>query len=190
MKIQQMTQYMADNVHDIKKYSPKSSDTFFFDNNIWMYLFCPLGNYNISKQKSFSAFLQSITTSRGTIFINSLILSEFSNSYLKMDSKRWKEETKNYDANYKKDYIGTTRYQDTVSEIKRNINEILKFCDKSSDNFNAVNLNNIFGHFSHIDFNDSYYLELANIDNLKIVTDDGDFVNYNGHNIEIITLIN
>lgn len=190
LKIQQTMQYMANNVLDIKKYSPKSSDIFFFDNNIWMYLFCPLGNYNINKQKSFSAFLQSVTSSRGTIFINSLILSEFTNRYLRMDFEQWKNETKKYNADFKNDYVGIARYQETVSEIKRNINEILKFCHKSSDNFNAVNLNKILEHLSHIDFNDSYYLELANIDNMKIVTDDGDFASYDGHDIEIITLIN
>lgn len=181
---------MAGKVQDIKEYSPKSSDIFFFDNNVWMYLFCPLGNYNINKQKNFSSFLQSVTTSRSTIFINSLILSEFTNRYLRIDFDLWKNENSNYDAEFKKDYVGTTRYQDTVKEIKRNINQILKFCEKSSDNFNAVDLDKILEHLSHIDFNDSYYLEFANISNLKIVTDDRDFVSYQGHSIEVITSVN
>lgn len=185
-----MMQYMAAKIFDIKKYSPKSSDIFFFDNNVWMYLFCPLASFNISRQRNYSAFLQSISTSRSTIVINSLILSEFTNRYLRMDFEQWKNENDAFDASYKKDYIGTNRYQDTVAEIKRNINQILKFCEKFSDNFNAVNLNNILLHLSHIDFNDSYYLELAKLSNLKIVTDDADFINYDGHNIEIITSLN
>jgi predicted nucleic acid-binding protein len=181
---------MAAKIVDITKYSPKSSDIFFFDNNIWMYLFCPLANYNKYRQKHYSSFLQSVNTSKSTIFINSLILSEFTNRYLRMDFEQWKVAQKKYDADFKTDYVGTVRYKDTVSEIKWNINKIMKLCEKASDNFNAINLDLIFNHFSNIDFNDSYYLELAKFSKWKIVTDDKDFVNYKGHDIEIIALLN
>lgn len=178
---------MAAKVIDITKYSPKSLDIFFFDNSVWMYLFCPLGRYNISKQRYYSAFLQSIHTSKSTIFISSMVLSEFANRYLRMDFERWKVETTNLAAVYKKDFIGTRRYSETIEEIKRNILQIMKFCDKTSDNFNAIELNLIFQHFSDIDFNDSYYIELAKLGNWKIVTDDKDFINYTSHDLEIIT---
>jgi len=45
-------------------------------------------------------------------------------------------------------------------------------------------------YLSHIDFNDSYYLELANLSKWKIVTDDTDFVSYKDHDVEIITMMN
>jgi hypothetical protein len=181
---------MAAKIVDITKYSPKSSDIFFFDNNVWMYLFCPLANYNKFRQKHYSSFLQSVNTSKSTIFISSLILSEFSNRYLRMDFEQWKDTQNKYDADFKADYVGTTRYKDTVIEIKRNVNQIMKFCEKSSDNFNAVGLEHIFNHFVNIDFNDSYYLELAKLSKWKIVTDDSDFVNYTKHDVEVITLMN
>lgn len=181
---------MATNIIDITKYSPKGSDVFFFDNNIWMYLFCPLGNYNIKRQRNYSSFLQSIETSHSAIFINSLILSEFTNRYLRMDFELWKNEEGFHDANFKKHYIGNDRYQDTVTEIKRQVKQIIALCEKSSDNFNAVDLDNILKHLTYIDFNDSYYLELANISGWKIVTDDSDFSTYEDHDIEIITYLN
>lgn len=177
---------MGANKIDITKYSPKSLDTFFFDNSVWMYLFCPLGSYNHSKQKNYSAFLQSIQTSRSTIFISSLILSEFTNRYLRMDFERWKVEIGNPSADFKRDYIGIQRYAETIDEIKRNIKEIMKFCDKTPDNFNAIEIDSIFQHVSDIDFNDSYYIELAKLDNWKIVTDDKDFVDCTTHDLEII----
>ena len=181
---------MAAKLTDITKYDPKSSDIFFFDNNVWMYLFCPLGNYNRSKQRCYSSFLQSITTSRSTIFISSMILSEFSNRNLRMDFNLWKDEAGMHGADFKRDYVGTTRYKETVEEIKSSINNIMKFCDKTSDNFNSIDLKNVFEHLSYIDFNDSYYLELAKNDKWKIVTDDSDFSKYTNHNIEILTLLN
>jgi ABC-type spermidine/putrescine transport system permease subunit I len=83
---------MGARVIEISNYTPKSLDIFFFDNSVWMYLFCPLGNYNRTKQKYYSSLLKSIKTSNSTIFICSLVLSEFSNRYLRMDFERWKEE--------------------------------------------------------------------------------------------------
>ena len=181
---------MATKLTDITKYDPKSSDIFFFDNNIWMYLFCPLANYNKNKQKCYSAFLQNVTTSRSTIFISSMVLSEFCNRNLRMDFNLWKDETSTPNADFKKDYVGTGRYMETVEEIKMNINKIMKFCDKASDNFNAIEIENVLLHFTHIDFNDSYYIELAKLDKWKIVTDDSDFSKYTNHNIEIVTMLN
>lgn len=181
---------MAANIINIKSYSPKSSDVFFFDNNIWMHLFCPIGNYNHSRQKMYSSFLQSVQTSRATIFICSLVISEFANSYLRMDFVQWKNTTKNYSADFKKDYIGSSQYSTTVDEIKIHINRIMKICEKSSDNFNAIDIKDIFTHLQSIDFNDSYYIELAKLDNWKIVTDDQDFTKYTNHNLDVITFFN
>lgn len=178
---------MAAKVIDITNYSPKSLDIFFFDNSVWMYLFCPLGSYNINKQKHYSSFLRSIESSKSTIFISSLVISEFANRYLRMDFERWKIETGKANANYKKDYIGIERYKDTIKEIMQSINYIMMFCQKSHDNFNAIELKKVFQHLSEIDFNDSYYIELATLGNWKIVTDDFDFVKYSNHNLEIIT---
>lgn len=178
---------MAAKISDVKSYSPKSSDNLFFDNNIWMYLFCPLGNYNQKKQKIYSSFFKEVQTAGSTIFISSLVLSEFSNRYLRMDFDLWKDNTGNHSAEFKKDYIGTEAYSDTVDEIKTQINTIMNFCDKTPDNFNAVNMDTILSHLKSIDFNDSYYLELAKSTKSKIVTDDRDFSTYTNHDIEIIT---
>jgi len=190
LKIRQIQRFMAAKIIDITKYSPKSSDVFFFDNNIWMYLYCPLGNYQKDKQKYYSSFLRSIKTSRSTIFINSLVLSEFANRYLRLDFIQWKNTTSNNSIDYKKDYVGTLRYKETVEEIKLQINQMMKICEKSSDNFNSIDLKNVLQHLTLIDFNDSYYIELAKGQNWKIVTDDKDFLTYQNHSVEIVTIVN
>jgi hypothetical protein len=178
---------MAAKVIDITQYNPTAIDSFFFDNSVWMYLFCPLGNYNSTKQKYYSSFLQSIKTSNGTIFISSLVLSEFANRYLRMDFERWKFENNNPTAKFKRDFVGTPRYNTTVEEIKRNINQIMRVCNKTHDNFNSIEIKSIFQHLPVIDFNDGYYIELAKLGNWKIVTDDKDFIKSSGHSLEIIT---
>ncbi|WP_462319702.1 PIN domain-containing protein [Marinilabilia sp.] len=178
---------MAANIIDIRSYTPSSSDLFLFDNNIWMYLFCPLGNYNQKRQDIYSSFLQSVKTASSTIFINSMVLSEFANSYLRMDFGQWKNDVGIPYADFKKSFVGSDRYSETVEEIKIQMQRILKLCDRTTDSFNAVDMSNIFGHFQAIDFNDSYYLELSRINKWKMVTDDRDFAKVDNHDVDSIT---
>ncbi len=189
-RVQPILQFMGPKISNISSYTPLFTDIFFFDTNIWMYLFCPLGNYNVKKQRIYSLFYSQLIQRKSTLFVNSLLLSEFSNAYLRLDFELWKKETQNYSAIFKKDFVGSARYGETVTEIKAGIQNILKFSEKSPDEFNALNIDNITQHLEFIDFNDSYYIELAKIKNWIIVTDDGDFTNYNKHNSQIITITN
>jgi len=65
----------------------------------------------------------------------------------------------------------------------------MRFCEKSPDNFNAINLKDVFTHLQKIDFNDSYYIELAKLGKWKIVSDDKDFTNYENHNLIVLTFV-
>lgn len=178
---------MAANKIDINKYQPKSGDCFYFDNNVWIYIFGALGNYNKDLQKTYSRFLNETLTARATIFINSMILSEFSNRILRFNYEEWKKKSWIDSPDYKRDFIGTQIYKDTVDEITIHINKILKITERGSDNFNAINVPNVLAHLKFIDFNDSYMIEMAALNRWKIVTDDGDFVKYQGHSVDIIT---
>lgn len=175
-------------VHSIEKYKPLASDSFFFDNNVWMYLFCPIGNYQRKKQDKYSSFLDILLTHKNTIFINSLVLSEFCNAYLRLDFDNWRKKPENsWKRDYKRDFVGTVQFKNTANEIKEVVKKILTFTEKGSDEFNAVNLDNIFNEFGVTDFNDSYYIELGRLKKYKIVTDDADFFKNNKLSIEVIT---
>lgn len=182
-----MTQFMAANVIDISRYAPKSSDIFFFDNNVWMYLFCPLGSYEQDRQNKYSAFLKEVKSSRGTIFLSSLILSEFVNRYLRLDFNQWKSSNSMHSAEFKRDYVKSDRYPKAVEIVKPLVSKILSICDKTPDNFNSLDIHQVLTHTSFVDFNDSYFIELLSKQNWKLVTDDSDFSNYSGHNLTVIT---
>lgn len=175
------------NVIDIKSYNPKSSDLFFLDNNIWMFLFCPIGNHSKTQQKVYSSFFQSIISAKATIFVNSLILSEFANSFLRIDFEQWKKKQQLYGANYKKDYIPTQQYKDTVSAITAAINNILSLSEKKPDDFHMINIDSICNNFQTVDFNDCYLVEFCRNNSLKLVTDDKDFQKISSPNISILT---
>ena len=175
-------------VYDIKSYIPSQLDSFIIDNNVWMFLFCPIGNSNKFKQRTYSKFIEFAKRNSSGLFINSLIVSEFFNSYLRLDFEVWKKEANNYTANYKNDYVGRERYIDTIFEIKQSLKNIMSLCEKMPDDFTSINFPNIIARTDQIDFNDSYYIEMANKSNLKIVTDDKDFQKFS-EKVDIITLI-
>ncbi len=158
----------------VRDYHIKSSDVFFFDNNIWMYLACPLGNYALYKQKAYSGFYSYVLERKNQIFINSLVLAEFSNRFLKLDfNLRYGNRAKQY--HYKKDYVGTKYYLDTIAVINAELHKIVSFCTRCSDEFNAINFEEVLQLFNEIGFNDSYYCHLAASKKWIIVTDDSDF---------------
>lgn len=160
---------------NIDDYEIKEGDTFFFDNNIWMYIFCPIGNHGGKRQRIYSKFLKYILSRKRHIYINSLILSEFANRYLKMDFDICNNtQTPQIFKNFKKDYVGSDQFKKTVSDIKKYLTQIIKICQRSSDEFNAINIDEIFKLFEKIGFNDSYYLFLSNKKNWIIVSDDSD----------------
>jgi len=169
---------MPNNISSVQDYSIKATDQFFFDNNIWMYLLCPLGNFNAARQKEYSKFLNYIQERGNHICLNSLVLSEFSNRYLRLEFDLVKMDPKNAGLfnNYKKDFVGSAEFKKTVTDIKIQMKNILKMCERFSDEFNHINFDEVLNLFSSIGFNDSYYLHFAKRKGLIIVTDDSDFV--------------
>ncbi|PIB34875.1 hypothetical protein BFP72_05400 [Reichenbachiella sp. 5M10] len=91
---------------------------------------------------------------------------------------------------YKRDYVGTSRYKETAEEIRDATDRILSIADPISDEFESIELDHVFERTTEIDFNDSYYIELATEQDLVIVTDDQDFVKFDHHDCKVVTFIN
>ena len=117
-----------------------------------------------------------------------MVLSEFCNAWLQIEYKRWIKRPENVVRNnYKKDFVPSITYKEIISEIKSTLTLILSQSERSSDNYNAVDLGKIYAELEYCDFNDSYYLELSRMNNWKIVTDDADLFKNNKVQVEIIT---
>jgi len=117
-----------------------------------------------------------------------MVISEFSNVILRKNFKEWSFFKDNVGKDYKKDYVGTKSYKETVETISIVLKKILKLPNviKIGDNLNSINFDAVEVNFLMADFNDSYFTQLAIINNYKIVTNDKDFQKLNG-NFEIIT---
>lgn len=173
-------------VIDIQKYQPRYNDILFFDNNVWMFLFCPLASYEKKKQKAYAELLKNATQNKAAIFINALVISEFCNQWLRIEFKSWSKKFSDV-KDYKRDFIHTAVFKSAVFDVKDALRKILSISERASDNFNAIDLPNLLLEFGDSDFNDSYYLALAHLNKWKIVTDDADFLRNNGYDIDIIT---
>ncbi|MCH8120053.1 MAG: hypothetical protein IIC00_10030 [Planctomycetes bacterium] len=46
------------NVMDVETYVPQDGDKYFFDANIWLYFYCPIGNYNKNTISKYRWFLK------------------------------------------------------------------------------------------------------------------------------------
>ncbi|WP_026979113.1 type II toxin-antitoxin system VapC family toxin [Flavobacterium tegetincola] len=153
------------------------SDQFFFDTNVWLLLFGTVADYQQKDQLQYSKFLEQLLTQDKPLFLTSLVLSEFSNVLLRRDFNQWIDSNSHVGKNFKKDFVGTDVYQNSVASITVAINKILRLpiVTLVSDNFNAVNNTSILEDFKKIDYNDAYIAELSRLNNYKIVTNDGDF---------------
>jgi len=167
------------NIVDITKYNPLAKDKFFFDANIWLYLFCPIGDYKKDVIAKYDKFLKKIIESKSSIFISSLILSEIFNRWARLEYNILKGEEPSKYHDYKRDYRGTEIYDKQVKDIKMVVEKhIMKVSKRIDDKFSSIPLDKLFENMGNYDFNDNYFLTIANLESFKIVTHDSDFASF------------
>ncbi len=164
------------NVMDVETYVPQDGDKYFFDANIWLYFYCPIGNYNKNTISKYDGFLKKALSNDTIIYVSSLIASEIINAWLRLDFNilRRKQTVKN---DYKQHYRGSLHYQSAIKDIQTVFhNQLLKISTPLDDRATEISLPDVLRGLDKIDFNDCYYHHLAKLDNLLIVTNDADFV--------------
>ena len=167
---------MPNTIIPYSQYEFKSNRTYFFDNNIWIAIYVPSINSNEDKHRKSLSFLQKAQHHNSQIALVNLIVSELTNTVIRLRYNLWKERTQNYMVDYKRDYKQSTEFQRHLTEVKSLVRTIyqLSTIEKYPDSFNAIALDPIMENF-HIDFNDAYYLELCARNNWILVTSDNDF---------------
>ena len=160
-----------------KDFNFKANQTFLFDTNIWMFLFCPIGNYKDKKQQSVSKFFErTLSAPQSQIVITSSIVSEFANAFLRLDWKLWQEETSSFGNNFKNVFFQSERSQLTRTTIANIIKtKILPLSERYPDSFNAINLEQVFNLYTTLDYNDAIFYNQCSQNNWIFVSDDSDF---------------
>lgn len=163
-------------VEKVKNFKVKSGDVFFFDNNIWMFLFSPISGASPFQQKVYGKLLKDIQSSQSTIFINSLIVSEYINRSLRLNYTLWRDQefkSGNSFVDYKHNYRPSKDFDDAQKAAYGEMTDILSIAQRKPDDFHALNINELLN-AKGMDFNDAYYANFCKLNNLILVTDDRD----------------
>lgn len=164
------------NVISLSKHEPNQTYGYLFDTNVWLYIFGPIAGSNNQKQHSYSELLNSIISRKGTIFITSLVLAEYVNKVLQIGFRQWKsKDSTRSNTQFKRNYRTTEDYKTSLEDAVAQVSAILKVTEKRSDDFNCINIDDIFSSMGQsCDFNDMYFVKCCEKGNMIFVSDDAD----------------
>jgi len=160
-------------------YRITEADKVFIDANILIFLFSPdfvsSNDYQVDKYSTIYAML---LENNCKLYVNSHVISEFINKCLRIDFNR-NIQNEARTKLFKNDYRNTQRYRETLSIILR---ELKKFLDLNvfqiDDNFSIFQIFEEYNTNIESDFNDLIIARNVIDNNLQLLSDDGDFSNY------------
>lgn len=159
----------------ISKYTVGSNEEFFFDTNVWIFIFAPLAEAKKDKQRIYSGLLKDIISRGDTIWINSQVVAEYINKCLRMEFDQWKIRKQQPFADYKRDFRPTADYQSALNSAKSLISVILQKCTRHPDDFHTIDINAIISSMgATCDYGDAIMIELCQRKKFKLVSDDAD----------------
>lgn len=172
-------------VYDISNYKPKSTDKFLFDTNVLVFLYNSL-NPDLQEVRSdiYSNFFSEIIKAGSTMYLTSLNLAEFVNVLISREYNI-KKQYKNDSYQKKRDFRNSEDYKYAIEQIKPIIRRMLSTFIKLNDSFEDLAIDDLVNNII-IDFNDEYFNYLCNYNDIKIITDDADYLSLNSP-LEIIT---
>ncbi|MDR1285423.1 MAG: PIN domain-containing protein [Campylobacteraceae bacterium] len=149
----------------------------FFDANILIFLFAP-SFISTKKHKQYSYIFNILLENKNEIYVNSVVISEFINRCLRIDfEKKFPNKSKR---NYKKDYRNSNDYKEIFNIILKQLEKFFQLgAIQINDNFSTFNISKECKN-TNLDFNDLIIAKNVLDNNLKLLTDDKDFNNYEG----------
>jgi len=167
-------------------YTFTENDKIFIDTNIWVFLFSPSfidsAEWQIEK---YSTIFSNLIESNAKIFISGTVISEFINLCLKTDFN--KSFNRDGTKNYKRDYRGSSNYNETYSIIINEVKRIFAIPNITlvNDEFSSMYVEELLSQYRQSDFNDLIIYHISQEYNLKVLTNDGDFSDF--ENIQLIS---
>jgi len=157
-------------VHSIKNYEFSQPQSFFFDTNIWLYIYGPI-SWQDPRSEIYSSALKKIRASNGSIYINCMIISEFINAFSRIEFRQQSQFSRY------KDFRNSPGFRAVAQDIAYNVRKILKNTLACDSDFVAINLPEIIDIFEQgkYDFNDLVFAEVCRSKEMIFVTHDKDF---------------
>lgn len=155
----------------IKSYRFKKSDCILVDTNVWIFLFGP-NKPGDKRVETYSSALNKMIEANSQLHIDSMIISEFINTYSRIAWKISGVQENNF-----KSFRKSADFIQISQDISNNVKRILGLSNFISDCYQEEQINQIVTDFAKgdIDFNDEVLLEVCKQKKLIMLTDDGDF---------------
>jgi len=171
---------MMNNVSGVAGYNFKSEDELLLDTNVWMFVYGPQKPGN-SKVETYSQALAKILMAQCRIYIDVLIVSEFINTYARL---QWNVMGQPH-GDFKK-FRKSTDFKPIAQDIAADVKRVLNHCSRVENGFETLDIEGLMAEYAvgDSDFNDQIIAALCQRKGLKLVTDDGDFA---GHGLPIVT---
>lgn len=176
-------------IAQLKDYRAKASELFLFDTNIWLFLFAPIGGYEVKKQEGYTKFLEHISSVNGRVVVTALVFSEIASVLYWKAFKDFEKALgqQGITADRKKNFLGSDKHNELLALTRSVYNSILKIADRYPDDFNSIDMPAIQVGMRQGSFEDAYYVRLAEKKKFSIVTDDRDFIKIIPGSVQIIT---
>ena len=157
-------------VHSVENYDFPAGKGYFFDTNIWMYIYGPIG-WTDQLSDAYSKALKKILSSEGTIYINCMIISEFINAFSRIEFKQQTDFTKF------KEFRNSLAFRAIAKDIAYNVRKILKNTLACDPELQAIDLPEVMEMFEQgkYDFNDLLFSQICRAKDMIFVTHDKDF---------------
>jgi len=151
------------------------------DANIWIYIFCEIGEYHKFFVNTYSKAFYILLKSNNTIYTDFCILSEFINRYLKISCTNYQKRKQLQYIDYKRDYRVTEDYKEawtTVCDIVHN--KILSRSQIINAKYDQSSMAKLLRKDQvGTDFNDNHLVNLCEVEEMFLMTNDADFKNTN-----------
>jgi predicted nucleic acid-binding protein len=166
-------------VHSIETYDFPPDNNYFFDTNIWLYIYGPIG-WPDQKSAVYSRALRDVRNSNGTIYINCMILSEFINAFSRIEFKQQTTYSRF------KDFRNSLSFRPVAADIASNVKKILRNTLACDSDLKVIDLPEIMRFFEQgkYDFNDLLFADICRSRGMVFVTHDKDFSDMG---VEILT---
>lgn len=157
-------------VHSIENYDFPAGKGYFFDTNIWLYIYGPIG-WPDQRSDAYSRALKKIINSDGIIYINCMIISEFINAFSRIEFKQQTDFTRF------KEFRNSLAFRVIAQDIAYNVRKILKSTLACDPELQAINLPEVMDLFEQgkYDFNDLLFAQICRGKDMVFVTHDKDF---------------
>jgi predicted nucleic acid-binding protein len=160
---------------NISNYTFSNNDRLFFDTNIWLDIYGPFVNKDVTITATYAIALKKIRHVQSCLFIDALVLSEFINSYARFEYNQRFYNNKKY-KNFKL-FRQSQNFKSVAEDIANNAKRIVKLCQPCDLQFNTLNLMNILDEYAQgtADYNDQLIAEMCVANGFGLVTHDADF---------------